>query len=269
MGGWLLGFGLYVATLASAEDLKCNLDGASTPAEAAELWFRQGMLGGSAAHEVTAEQSFRAATICAPTMAKAYNNLGATLGTGRLVDALEAMNHALQLNPALPGAPLSRQRLYNSAVPGWHFSMMNDKGRNEAFQLAIERALRGKKNVQVLDLGSGAGLLAMMAARAGAERVTAVDATPLLAEMARNIIARNGFQDRITVHTKWSLDLTVGEKGDLEAPADLVVSEVVNTGLIGEGMLKSYNDLWKRGLAKYYSPEHECCCCCCGSECCC
>ena len=70
--------------------------------------------------------------------------------------------------------------------------MMNDASRNEAYQLAIRRAIGNRTNLQVLDLGCGAGLLSMMAARAGAERVTAVEATPILAEMARAVVKRNG-----------------------------------------------------------------------------
>lgn len=155
------------------------------------------------------------------------------------------MNHALKIAPDLPGAALGRQRLFNSAVPAWHFSMMNDEARNEAYQMAIDRAVN-RSGLRVLDLGCGAGLLSMMAARAGAEHVTAVEATPLLAEMARNIVATNGFKDKIDVHAKWSLDLEVGEGKDMLERADVVVSEVVNSALIGEGMLKTYNDALQR-----------------------
>ena len=84
----------------------------------------------------------------------------------------------------------------------------------------------------------------MMSARAGAERVTAVEATPILAEMARAVVKRNGYDQKVTVHGKWSLEVEVGT--DMPEKADVVVSEVVNTGLIGEGMLKTYNDALKR-----------------------
>ena len=122
--------------------------------------------------------------------------------------------------------------------------MMNDASRNEAYQLAIRRAIGNRTNLQVLDLGCGAGLLSMMAARAGAERVTAVEATPILAEMARAVVKRNGYEKQITVHGKRSLDLEVPR--DMPEKADLVISEVVNTALIGEGMLKTYNDALER-----------------------
>jgi SAM-dependent methyltransferase len=88
--------------------------------------------------------------------------------------------------------------------------------------------------MHVLDIGAGSGLLALMAARAGAGMVTAVEMNPVLADVARQIVADNGFADRIQVLTRLSLDLKVGV--DLPA-ADLVVSEVLDGGLLGEGVL--------------------------------
>jgi len=43
----------------------------------------------------TMERGFVAATHCDASMAKAYNNLGAVYGTGRVLDAVRAMNKAL------------------------------------------------------------------------------------------------------------------------------------------------------------------------------
>jgi hypothetical protein len=76
-----------------------------------------------------------------------------------------------------------------------------------------------------------------MAVRAGAGRVTTCEMNPILAEVAREIISRHGMADVITVVRKHSTDLVVGV--DLE-PADLVVSEVVDCGLIGEGLLPTF-----------------------------
>lgn len=58
----------------------------------------------------------------------------------------------------------------------------------------------GERIASVLDLGTGTGLLAIAAARLGAERVTGVDHNPLACEVARANVARNDCADRVTVH---------------------------------------------------------------------
>ncbi|MET0763900.1 MAG: 50S ribosomal protein L11 methyltransferase [Blastococcus sp.] len=118
-------------------------------------------------------------------------------------------------------------------VPRWHFAMLNDARRNAAFDRALRHVVRPGDHV--LDIGSGTGLLAMMAVRAGASRVTTCEENPLLAEIARETVLQHGLGHRITVVAKRSTDLVLGE--DLPGRADLVVSEIVDCGLIGEGVL--------------------------------
>ena len=48
------------------------------------------------------ERGFVAATHCDSTMAKAYNNLGAVYGSGRVMEAVRAMN---KVEPPLPLEP--------------------------------------------------------------------------------------------------------------------------------------------------------------------
>ena len=100
--------------------------------------------------------------------------------------------------------------------------MLADTARNDAFERAIAKAARGRR--LVLDIGTGSGLLAMMAARAGARRVVACEAIRPLAQVATRIVAQNGFADRITVIAKRSTELAVGQ--NLSEPADLLISEV-------------------------------------------
>ena len=119
------------------------------------------------------------------------------------------------------------------SIPRWHFAMLNDDYRNQAFAAALQRLVRPGSHV--LDIGSGTGLLAMMAARAGAARVTTCEANPFLAEVAREVIETHRLSDIVRVVPKLSVDLEVSR--DLPAPADLIVSEIVDCGLIGEGLL--------------------------------
>jgi hypothetical protein len=78
----------------------------------------------------------------------------------------------------------------------------------------------------------------MMAARAGAQRVIACEAITPLAQMAARIIARNGYADRIAVVAKRSTELTLGH--DLPEPADLLISEILDAGLLGEGVMRTF-----------------------------
>jgi type II protein arginine methyltransferase len=119
-------------------------------------------------------------------------------------------------------------------VPDFHVRMLRDGLRNAAYRAAIERFARGRV---VLDIGTGSGLLAMMAARAGAAHVYACEASPLLAASARAVIAANGLADRITLFDRHSTGLD--RVRDLGGGADLVVSEVFCHTLIGEGVLGS------------------------------
>ena len=143
------------------------------------------------------------------------------------------------LAAANAGLPDSEQRdlgyLYRTLVPRWHFPMLNDDPRNAAFEAAIQSAV--KPGSVVLDIGTGSGLLAMMAARAGAKHVYACEMIAPLADRARAIVARNHLQDRITILAKRSTDLKLGV--DLPEAATVLVTETVDVGLLGEATLPS------------------------------
>lgn len=66
--------------------------------------------------------------------------------------------------------------------------------RVAAFEKAIARVVR--PGMRVLDLGTGLGTYAFFAAKAGAERVTAVEAGPVV-HLARAVAARNGLDGGI------------------------------------------------------------------------
>lgn len=119
-------------------------------------------------------------------------------------------------------------------VPDFHARMLRDALRNAAYRKALERFAPGRV---VLDIGTGSGLLAMMAARAGAAHVYACEANPLLAASARAVIAANGLSNRITLFDRHSSALD--RVRDLGGGVDLVVSEVFCATLIGEGVLGS------------------------------
>lgn len=126
-------------------------------------------------------------------------------------------------------------RIAALTIPRWHFPMLNDTERNNAFARALRQRI--EPGAFVLDIGAGTGLLAMMAARAGAGQVVTCETNPMLAEIATRVVAAHGMADVITVLPKSSTELRVGV--DLARPVDMVVCEIVDCGLVGEGLLPS------------------------------
>lgn len=121
-----------------------------------------------------------------------------------------------------------------SATPGaravaLHVRMLNDTVRTRAYLDAIAATVR--PGDVVVDVGTGTGILAMAAARAGARRVYAIEAAAI-ADMAQAMFNRNGFGDRITLMRGWSTCVTLPER------ADVMVAELVGMDpfdeLIGE-----------------------------------
>lgn len=126
-------------------------------------------------------------------------------------------------------------------VPGFHQSMLRDTLRSRVYADAIAGVAPGRN---VLDIGTGSGLLAMMAARAGARHVYACELDQRLAATAHDIIAANGFADCITVLPLHSAKLD--RDCDLGGGVDLVISEIFCDDLLGEGVLPSLEDARQR-----------------------
>ncbi|MDP6567145.1 MAG: tetratricopeptide repeat protein [Alphaproteobacteria bacterium] len=175
----------------------------------------------------------------------AHNGRGACLAAmGRNAEGAAAHARAAELAPDNDEYRNNMREAWSRLIPAWHLPMLADAARNDAYQRTMDKHVR--PGMHVLDIGSGSGLLAMMAARAGAERVTAVEMDATLADVARRIVADNGLADRIQVLNRLSQDLRVGV--DLPA-ADLVVSEVLDAGLLGEGVLPTLRHAARQLLA--------------------
>nr|XP_054310034.1 protein arginine N-methyltransferase 7 isoform X8 [Pongo pygmaeus] len=122
--------------------------------------------------------------------------------------------------------------------------MLHDKDRNVKYYQGIRAAVsrvkdRGQKAL-VLDIGTGTGLLSMMAVTAGADFCYAIEVFKPMADAAVKIVEKNGFSDKIKVINKHSTEVTVGPEGDMPCRANILVTELFDTELIGEGALPSY-----------------------------
>uniref|UniRef100_A0A8C1T834 Protein arginine N-methyltransferase n=1 Tax=Cyprinus carpio TaxID=7962 RepID=A0A8C1T834_CYPCA len=110
----------------------------------------------------------------------------------------------------------------------------------EGIRAAVSRVKARGERVVVLDIGTGTGLLSMMAVTAGADYCYAIEVFKPMAQAATCIVERNGFSDKIKVINKHSTEVTVGPDGDMQERANILVTELFDTELIGEGALPSY-----------------------------
>lgn len=192
-----------------------------------------------------AEACFRQAVAHKPDYALAHSGLGEVLMRfGRLAEAIASYRKALDFDTLLIPAHEGLDNALKKLTPMWHVPMMNDRMRNDAYFAALSAAVTPE--TQVLEIGTGSGLLAMMAARLGARQVTTCEAVPLIAETARLIVADNGFTPPVTVIAKMSTRMELGV--DMDGRADLLVSEILSSEFLGEGVLSSIEDAKRRLL---------------------
>lgn len=107
--------------------------------------------------------------------------------------------------------------------------MIADRWRTESFARAIAESV--KKTDVVLDLGTGTGVLAMLAAKAGAKRVYAIDQAEI-AQTAANLVKANGLGDRVKVFRGPMGELQLDEK------VDLIISEWLGHVAFVEAMIE-------------------------------
>lgn len=119
-----------------------------------------------------------------------------------------------------------------------HRTLLADKTRVQAFQKAIDDVI--KKGDAVLDLGTGTGILAFFAAKAGASRVYAVDSANII-DAARKVAEKNNLKN-ITFMRSDVRDLSIPK-------VDCVISELIGMHIIDEGLAR------KMILAKKFLKE--------------
>uniref|UniRef100_A0A6I8MZS1 Protein arginine N-methyltransferase n=1 Tax=Ornithorhynchus anatinus TaxID=9258 RepID=A0A6I8MZS1_ORNAN len=110
----------------------------------------------------------------------------------------------------------------------------------QGIHAAVSRVKGRGQKATVLDIGTGTGLLSMMAVKAGADFCYAVEVFKPMADAAVKIVEKNGLSDKIKIINKHSTEVTVGQDGDMQCRANILVTELFDTELIGEGALPSY-----------------------------
>src|SRR6187551_1996899 len=109
-----------------------------------------------------------------------------------------------------------------------HRQYLDDAPRVAAFARAIAAAVR--PGDVVVDLASGTGILGLLACRAGAARVYAIEADAI-ATLAVEIARANGFGDRLHVVHAHSSEARIPER------ADVVISDQIGRFGFEAGLL--------------------------------
>lgn len=95
--------------------------------------------------------------------------------------------------------------------------MLADHVRTEAYASALRRTVR--PDSVVVDIGTGTGILSLLACRFGARRVFAIEPDDVI-QVAREVIRANGYADRVEFFQQPSASVTLPER------ADVIVSDL-------------------------------------------
>lgn len=115
------------------------------------------------------------------------------------------------------------------------FNCLIDEERTMAFAKAIAATVRAGD--VVVDMGTGSGVLAMLAARAGAKKVYAVEIDRSNIATLDAVFRANGLEERIV--------LIHGDvcKLDLPEKVDVIIGEMIATALIEELQVPAMNNM--------------------------
>jgi len=118
--------------------------------------------------------------------------------------------------------------------------MITDTGRMEAFRQALQQAVT--PDSVVVDIGTGTGIMALLACQCGARRVYAIEPGDVI-QVGRELAAANGYTQRIEFIQALSTQVTLPE------PADVMVSDLRGTLSFFQQIIPATVDARRRFLA--------------------
>jgi len=187
-------------------------------------------------------------------------------GLGDLVQATALFRFCVEAAPGFTAARESLEAVLNHTVDRWHFRMLNDSKRNIAYKGAIQSAIAviaekaalrkrqregpgggGGGVIRALDIGAGTGILSIFAAQGGAQEVYAVESSKVFCQVAKECVKKNRVSDSVSILHKRSDEIDINK--DLNGhQVDLIVTELVDSGLLGEHIIPALHDARQRLL---------------------
>lgn len=125
-----------------------------------------------------------------------------------------------------------------------HHAMLRDYVRMAAYRRAIERAVT--PGTIALDLGCGSGILSFFTARAGAEKIYAIERRSDIIFLASELAKANGLETKIEFIEGASSHI---KEEKLSPKPDLLVAEILGNGILEENVLEFTLDARRRFLA--------------------
>ena len=124
----------------------------------------------------------------------------------------------------------------------YHYNMLADPVRMNAFREAIELAV--PQGSRVLELGGGTGVLSFFAAQRAAQ-VWCVESNPELVQAARRILALNPGGERVVVIEADAFDYLPPEQ------VDVVICEMLHVSMLREKQIPVIESFKRRYLEKF------------------
>ncbi|MEE9541002.1 MAG: 50S ribosomal protein L11 methyltransferase [Candidatus Thorarchaeota archaeon] len=116
---------------------------------------------------------------------------------------------------------------YATPFPMLHAaSLLSHRSRLSKFQRALQKVVQPES--RVVDIGTGTGILALIAARAGAKSITAIDVNGKSLNYARKAAQINGLSERVSFVESHFEDYVPEEQ------ADIVICEMLSSMLLIE-----------------------------------
>lgn len=117
-----------------------------------------------------------------------------------------------------------------------------DEEKAIGFRTVLNRVIKSTDNV--LDVGTGSGILALMAAAAGAQKVTSLEFDPTIIAIAKKNFEKNGYKDKIEIVTADARTYPFKSQETF----DVVIMEMLTAGMVDEFQIQAINNIHERGV---------------------